>query len=252
MKSLIICDNDEFDIVFPFCIAEGTGIEFQSFWDPTLSDEYPALIEYQLSKIKGIATRAYHEPFGDLNCGSYDPLIREVSRKRMSFGYRIAQKLEAMHIIFHHGYVPHTSPPKNWIPRFVQFWKSFLENKPDNVYFHLENLLEISPDIIVETIDTISDRRVNACLDIGHANCNSTTHVLKWIEKLGDRIGYVHLHGNDGTEDQHLAIGKGTIPFHEVCGYLDHYSPKAIWALEIETDGIKESFRWLKENGFVT
>lgn len=251
MKRIVICDNDEFDNVFPFCLSEGLGIEFQSFWDPTLSDQYPTMIEYQLSKIKGIGLRACHGPFADLNCGSYDPSIREISRERMTLGYQTAQKLEATHIIFHHGYVPHTSPPKNWIPRFVHFWQSFMENMPKGVYFHIENMLELSPEIMEETIDAISDARVNACLDIGHASCNSTTHVLKWIERLGNRIGYVHLHDNDGTEDQHLGIGNGRIPFHEVCASLNHYSPEAIWALEVQSADMRESYLWLKDQGFV-
>jgi sugar phosphate isomerase/epimerase len=250
MKEIIISDNDEFDEVLPFCLSAGLGMELQSFWNPTLSELYPAKIEYQLNKIARIGFRAFHGPFGDLNCGSYDPLIRDVSRKRMSWGYQTAKKLGASHIIFHHGYVPRTSPPKNWVPRFALFWKSFLENKPEYVCFHLENLIELSPDIMIETLDTIADPRVTACLDIGHAHCNSTTPVLNWIERLGKRIAYVHLHDNDGTEDQHLAIGRGSIPFREICSALNNYAPEAIWSLEVQTDGIKESYQWLIDNGF--
>jgi sugar phosphate isomerase/epimerase len=169
----------------------------------------------------------------------------------MLLGYQTACKLKATHIIFHHGYVPRTSPPKNWIPRFVEFWKSFLDEKPENVHFHLENMLELSPDIMIETIDTISDRRVSACLDIGHAHCNSTTPVLNWIEKLGSRIEHVHIHDNDGASDQHLAIGEGSIPFKDVCSVLNEYSPNAIWSLETQTNGIRKSYDWLRENGFV-
>ncbi len=250
MDKVIISDNGEFDTVLPFCRSEGLGIELQSFWNPTMSEGIADQIEYQINNLHGIASRAYHGPFGDLNCGSYDPLIREVSRQRMSWGFQVANKLDAKHIIFHHGYVPHTSPMENWVPRFVQFWKSFLEEKPDDVYFHLENMLELAPDIMIETLDTIADRRVSACLDIGHAHCNSTTYLLVWIEKLGNRIAYVHLHDNDGTADQHLAIEKGSIPFVEICEALNQYSPDAIWSLEVQTDGIMESYRWLVEHGF--
>ena len=251
MKRIIISDNDDFDAVLPFCLSEGVGIELQSFWNPTQPELYPARIEYQLEKIKTIDFIAFHGPFGDLNCGSYDPMIQEVSRDRMLLGYQTACQLKATHIVFHHGYVPHTSPPKNWIPRFVQFWKSFLVGKPENVYFHLENMLELSPDIMIETIDTISDQRISACLDVGHAHCNSTTPILNWIEKLGNRIGYVHIHDNDGTSDQHLAIGEGNIPFNDVCNALNEHSPDAIWTLETQTNGIEKSYNWLVHNGFV-
>ena len=252
MNRIIICDNDEFDVLVPFCLSEGLGIELQSFWNPAQPELYDARIEYQLEKIKTITFRAFHGPFGDLNCGSYDPMIREVSRDRMSLGYDTACRLKATHIIFHHGYVPRTSPPNNWVPRFVQFWKSFLTGKPENVYYYLENMLELSPDIMIETIDRISDRRVSACLDIGHAHCNSATPVLKWIEMLGNKIGYVHIHDNDGTSDQHLAIGEGNILFHDVCDALNEYSPDAIWALETQTNGVKKSYDWLRQKGFVS
>jgi sugar phosphate isomerase/epimerase len=250
LKKIIICDNGDFDIVVPICIAEGLGIELQSFWDPTQAELYPARIAYQLEKIKAIDFKAFHGPFGDLNCGSFDPMIRDVSRQRMETAYQIACQLNATHIIFHHGYVPHTSPPKNWALRFAQFWKFFLKDKPENVYYHLENMLELSPDIMIESLDTISDARVSACLDIGHAHCNSTTPVLKWIEKLGAHLSYVHLHDNDGSDDQHSAIGEGNIPFEEVCNRLNEYSPNSIWALETRTGGIQKSYDWLKENGF--
>lgn len=251
MERIIICDNDDFDQTLPFCLSEGLGIELQSFFDPNRSEAFLAQIEYQLEKLKGIGFRAFHGPFGDLNCGSFDPLIREVSRQRMSEGYQVARKLEATHIVYHHGYIPRTSPSKHWVPRFVQFWKSFLEDKPENVYFHLENMLELSPEIMIETLDTIHDQRVSACLDIGHAHCNSTTGLIHWIERLGHRIAYVHMHDNDGTADQHLEIGKGNIPFVEVCSALETYSPEAIWALEMQTDGIMESYHWIIEHDLV-
>jgi sugar phosphate isomerase/epimerase len=250
MERIIICDNGDFDTVVPFCIAEGLGIELQSFWDPNQPEHYPARIKYQFEKITAIDFKAFHGPFGDLNCGSFDPLIREVSRQRMESGFQTACQLNAPHIIFHHGYVPHTSPPKNWIPRFAQFWKSFVEDKPEKVYFHLENMLELSPDMMVESLDTIADPRVSACLDIGHAHCNSTTPVMKWIEKLGSRIAYVHLHDNNGSDDQHAAIGEGDIPFGDVCNALNECAPQSIWALETH-NGIEKSYSWLNENGFM-
>jgi sugar phosphate isomerase/epimerase len=250
MKRIILCDDGEFDVVFPFCFSKSLGIELQSFWNPNQAEQFPACIEYQLEKLRSIDFISFHGTFGDLNCGSYDPKIRAVSLERMAFSYQTACKLNATHIVFHHGYVPHTSPEKYWIPRFVETWKSFLDERPEEMRFHLENMLELSPEIMIETIDSISDPRVSACLDIGHAHCNSTTPVLKWIEKLGSRISYVHIHDNDGTADQHLAIDEGNIPMKDVCNALNEYSPDAVWALECQSTGMEKSYEWLKVNGF--
>lgn len=251
MQRIIISDNDAFDKLFPICLSNRLGIELQSFWDPTNPGTYPQKIDYQLSKINSINFRAFHGPFGDLNCGSYDPMIRDVTMQRMNLGYETASKLNANHIVFHHGYVPGTSPIKNWVPRFAAFYKSFLADKPKNIFFHLENMFELSPEVMIATIDAVQDVRLNACLDTGHAHCNSKTTVLKWIEMLGKRIGHVHLHDNNGTSDEHNGIGNGTIPFREICDALDEYSPEAIWSLETKTECMESSLDWLKENGYI-
>jgi sugar phosphate isomerase/epimerase len=252
MQRIIICDDDNFDVLLPLCLSNNLGIELQSFWDPRHPESYPAKLEYQLSKISQIDFRSFHGPFGDLNCGSYDPMIQDVTMQRMILGYDTAAKLKATHIVFHHGYVPGTSPIKNWVPRFTEFYKVFLFDKQENIYFHLENMLELSPEVIIDSIDTVNNCHLDACLDLGHAHCNSKTPVLKWIETLGKRIGYVHLHDNNGKADEHNRIGAGTIPFKEVCDALDEYSPNAIWALETKSDSIEKSLDWLKDNGYLS
>ncbi len=250
MKRIVACDTCEFDKALPFAISEGLGMELQSFYDPNHEDQFPAWIKQQQEQGANLPFRSMHGAFGDLNCGSFDPLVREISRQRMHEGYQIALQVNASDIVFHHGYVPRTSPPANWIPRFIEFWKNFLVDKTGEIRFHLENFLELTPDMMIETIDNISDPRVDACLDVGHCHCNTTTPTVEWIEKLGKRIGYVHLHDNDKSRDQHLAIGKGTIPFKEACGALNEYAPDAVWAMEVNPEDLQESYQWLRENGF--
>lgn len=251
MKQIILCDDGEFEKVFPLCLSHRLGIELQSFWNPNLADQFPSRMENQQIKIRSIQPLSMHGTFGDLNCGSYDPKIRAISLERISFSLKIALDMHVNHLILHHGYIPHTSPEKYWIPRFVETLTGFLDKHPGEIEFHLENMLELSPDIMIETLDSISDPRVSACLDIGHAHCNSTIPVLKWIEMLGSRVKYVHLHDNDGSADQHLAIGEGTVPMQEVCNALNKYSPKAIWAIESQPGGLAKSIDWMNSSGFI-
>ncbi len=60
------------------------------------------------------------------------------------------------------------------------------------------------------------------------------------------------MNDNDGTTDQHRAIGEGNIPFRDVCNALNEYAPNAIWAVETQTSGLNKSYDWLKESGSIS
>ena len=74
---------------------------------------------------------------------------------------------------------------------------------------HLENMLEHDPAILLDVVAGIGHPAVDVCLDIGHVQANARVPVLRWIEVLGNNIGYVHLHDNHGAEDEHLGLGCG-------------------------------------------
>ncbi len=138
-----------------------------------------------------------------------------------------------------------------WIKRSTEFWRDFLDGKNPDMMIHLENLLELDPKLISEVVASIERENLDINLDIGHAHCNSSTNVTKWIERLGGHIGYVHLHDNNGSSDEHRGLGQGTIPMEEVCQALTEHAPDAVWAIEAEGDGIRPSLDWLGDNGFV-
>ncbi len=251
MKALVICDDCNPAEATAICRESGYGIEVQSFYDPKYFEKNKDAIETHLRAIAGIDLRSLHGPFGDLNPGSFDAMIREVTRRRFESAVSVAGKLGISRIVLHNGYVPRTSRPSNWLKRCSAFWSDFLKGKPKSLRFHVENLLEWHPDLIAEVMATIDDPRVDVCLDIGHAHCNSKTDVTVWIERLAGRIGYVHLHDNHGDEDEHLGLGCGTIPMVDICHALLEYSPDAVWALEVDPARMHQSLDWLKSNGFL-
>lgn len=249
MKSLAICDNGNVLEVAPLCRKFKIGIEIQAFYDPYLIEKNPEAVSNHLNKIDGIEPCILHGPFGDLCPGSFDAMVRDVARNRFEFAFSISRQLGASYIIFHHGYVPGTSFPDRWLTRSTAFWKEFLKDK-SNVQFHIENMLERDPDLLSELVAAVDSPNFNVCLDIGHAHCHSKTPVLQWIEKLGEKIQYVHLHNNHGETDEHLGLGNGTIPMLEVCYALDEFAPDAVWAIEVDFTFIDSSIAWLKRNGF--
>ena len=55
-------------------------------------------------------------------------------------------------------------------------------------------------------------------LDIAHACIQDTSgnKALKFIDRFFDRINHVHVSDNKGKFDDHLAIGKGVIPYNRI------------------------------------
>jgi sugar phosphate isomerase/epimerase len=252
MKRLQLCDDGMVLQVTPIAAANGCGIEIQAFYDPALLQKEPDAIEIHKKAIEKIGARSLHGPFTDLCPGSMDNMVRELARNRYDIAVNMATTLGAVDIVLHHGYVPGTSYPTGWLSRSTTFWQKFLDELPETINIHIENLLEHDPGLISEVVGAVKRKNFDICLDIGHAHCNSKKSVLHWIEKLKNQIGYVHLHDNHGQTDEHLGLGSGTIPMQEVCRALNEYAPGAIWSIEAQPKYIEKSLKWLKENGFLS
>jgi sugar phosphate isomerase/epimerase len=251
MNPLIICDDCNISTIAPFCVANQWGIEVQSFHDPDYINRTPDAITIHRKAIEKIKLRSLHGPFGDLCPGSFDSMVRDVARHRFEMGYDIAVQLDITHIVLHHGYIPGTSSPAGWLSRSTCFWNDFLDSKSVKMKFHIENMIESDPYLLLDVIKSINKKNVDVCLDIGHAHCFSKIPVVKWIKILGTHIGYVHMHDNHREKDEHLGLGEGSIPMVDVCQALCEYAPDALWAIEAEGVGIQKSLVWLEENGFI-
>ena len=251
MKQLIICDDARIGDFVPLCEEYGLGLEIQAFYDPELLTRDPEAIEKHMESSKWIDRVSMHGPFGDLCPGSFDPMIRAVTRNRFDLAYDVAVKLGVKHVVLHHCYVPKTSVPKYWIKRSTEFWLDFFDGKDQQLNYHIENHLEFDHKIMSEVVGAVNRPNFNICLDIGHANCYSKMPALEWIKNLKDKIGYVHLHNNYGEKDEHLGLEKGTIPIIEVCESLNKYAPEAIWALETGLQDTRNSIIFLKDYGLI-
>lgn len=250
MKEIRLCDDGKLQRVAELCEKYGFGIEIQAFYDPEYVVQHPDAVEIHLARLKDFHARSLHGPFADLCFGSFDRLIKEATRSRFEYAYELACKLVCSDVVLHHGYIPGTSHYPNWIKRGKVFWQEFLSGKDPGITFHLENMLECDPILISRMVSEIDSDRVDICLDIGHAHCYSQVSVLDWIKILKTRIGYVHMHSNFGSKDEHLAIQCGTIQIREVCDSLELYCPNAIWSLETGIDYMEDSIQWLMENGY--
>ena len=83
-----------------------------------------------------------------------------------------------------------------------------------------------------------------AAFDIGHANI--TDDPIKFAEKIRHKIRYVHVHDNNGKEDEHLPLGEGNIDYEKIFKIIGDnyysYEPR-----KLEIDSIRKTLGILRK-----
>lgn len=247
-----LCDHGKFEPAFEIVKRQKIGMELQLFSDPLLKN-VKKHIAYQKEQTKNIKRLSLHAPFWDLNLGSAMPSIRKETMKWFNYAYKIAKELNCDSIVVHDGYVPFTSHIPNWVKRATTFWQEFFADKDDSITMMIENMLELDSSVMIQEIDAVHDKRLKACLDVGHAHGNSDMSVYDWVKTLNNRIGYMHLHNNHGkinrtNNDEHNGFDDGTIDFKKLMKSVKKYCPKAILAVESATVAAEDAIEFLKKN----
>ena len=231
------------------------GLEIISFSIGYLLDDLEKNInayEKEFKNLRGQVPFSFHGPFLDLLPGSCDDKVRSLARERFEAGHKAAKAFGAKQMIFHTGYIPNTYPDKYWLENTILFWKEFLKEKLEDCFFYVENVLDTDYELLKRLVEAMDHPHFKVCLDIGHINAYSKRPVQEWIKGLGDLIGYVHLHNNDGTKDGHKSLIRGTIPMEEVLYLLKEKAPQAHWSLEIgDKEELQESINWLIDKKFL-
>ena len=84
-------------------------------------------------------------------------------------------------------------------------------------------------------LDAVNDEFLVACLDIGHAEMRGLgTNSTDMIKALGSRLQALHIHDNEGVEDQHiLPFGRGNIDWQDFMDGLKEINYEGIFNFEI-------------------
>lgn len=229
---------------------EGLGLELTAFaYAPNLEDAAQiAAAEAQCAQ----SPRTWlHAPFAELYPCAIDPLVRDVAKRRYRQTLALAGRLGIRQLVVHAGFLPHVYFPEWFVEQSVIFWREFLREAPQTVCIALENVMEPSPEMLVQIVRQVDDPRLGLCLDVGHANTVvSRTPPPDWLEPMAPWLRHFHLHNNFGQEDLHEPLGTGTIPMARLLEAAQRLCPKASFTLE--TRSCAASLAWLKENGELT
>lgn len=252
---ILVTDWGDLSQALGIALKYQVGIELLEYADPENLDRSPSQVEDVKQKIGTIPLVGLHGPFSELVPASRDPLVRQVTRTRFEQGFELAQKIGASHFILHSGFIPKTYPRDIWLQNSFDFWTEYLADKPVINMIHMENVYEDDFSSLLELVDKVNEHfkeeRLTICLDIGHVHANSSRSLEDWIRSLGERIGYAHLHNNDGFLDDHWRLDKGKIHLDEVLNLFTKHAPKALWTIETTLSDIEPSLLWLQDRGYL-
>lgn len=224
----------------------GLGLEIAEFCTAWNMDEEFVQTDAEVrEKLTGIPNCVLHAPFNELFPCAIDKKARALAAERYRQAIALAKDHGAAKVIIHGGYNPWLYYPVWYVAQSVSFWKSFLQDDP-GVQIVLENVLEETPEMLLDIVKAVDDERLRLCLDIGHVNAYSKVPVTEWLEMWAPYLSHFHIHNNDGSRDQHNAVNEGTIPIKALLRRAEQLCPDATYTLELSED--EPSAIWLKEN----
>lgn len=210
----------------PFTMLYETHLELfiTNGLNPEIGFDCNALERFGLSDFAEIADRLHrrgltitlHAPFLDLSPGSPDPAVRELTRHRFEQLLKLLPLFKPQTVVCHAAYdwQRYSQLKDEWFENSIKTW-SWLSGRITDAggRLMLENVYENGPDEMRILFESLGHKGVGFCMDTGHQAAFSSSSLETWLESLGPYLGQVHLHDNSGQNDDHLALGKGTIDF---------------------------------------
>jgi len=191
--------------------------------------------------VKNNPGRTYHlhGPFLDLSYYSFDHLIEEVVRKRISDTCDICERVKPDHLVMHlncPAYFCQAEHASAWVAAATDLWKPYLDRlAKTGTHTVFENVMEPDPTSATAFLKALEDWDVGFCLDVGHAYAFTSGEPAPWVREMGDLITHFHIHDNAGDDDSHMAPGRGSIDFNELYSLIKKHCPDSVLSMEVDT-----------------
>ncbi len=169
-----------------------------------------------------------HATFIDINIASFYPSILKASIERVQSCLTLADKLDAKWVTLHCGHFLPTpiATLESALKISLNSLKEIASKAEElNLKIGLENKdckigyrnIFITPEEGLWLLKNIEKDCVGFIFDCGHANtCKNKNDLGDFYKKIEEKVTAIHAHDNDGSFDQHLAVGQGTINFEQI------------------------------------
>ncbi len=201
---------------------------------------------------------AVHLPFLDVDPGVPNKAAASRAGDMLRRGAFLAGLYGARHMIGH----PYYRTPQGekeadrWLEASLAIWPEL--PRIAGVPLFLENTYETSPDAIAALAamlqrEAAGGPTVGVCFDVGHwrsfAGQRDPAELDPWLEAFCPFALHLHLHDNDGSFDQHLGLGAGSVPFAALFAKLKTRRCRVTATLEPhDAKAFATSVAWLAEH----
>jgi sugar phosphate isomerase/epimerase len=173
----------------------------------------------------GVAAYSYHPPFGPGHCISHldeGALWKAVERNADQLG--VAAALGAEHYVLHPSV--DIRPADRLLHRrnAIRAVRALLPVcESTGMKLAVENMppgfVAVDAEELMWVVDGAESDLVGVCFDTGHAHA-AGYRMGEYLRRIGDRLMTIHWHDNDGTADQHVPPGAGTVDWDDFFGAL--------------------------------
>ncbi|MCX7600245.1 MAG: sugar phosphate isomerase/epimerase [Armatimonadetes bacterium] len=169
----------------------------------------------------GVEVYSYHPPFaGEYDVSVLDDPGHARAVERNVAHLRSAGALGARYYILHPGDKIPEGEQSQRLERVKQAVRRLANVAQETgVALAVENMppgfLAVSAGDLMEIVESAGSDLVGVCFDTGHAHVASC-RMSDYLRAVGaDRLFTIHWHDNDGSKDQHLPPGAGTIDWKD-------------------------------------
>lgn len=212
-----------------------------------------------------------HAPHIGVKLADINPRIREASVQTVKDGIDFASQVDARIVTTHLGNTPKArlelacESVRKALLNSVQSLVEYAEGRGvtvaiENVQLDRgavwEEAMGKTAEEIIDVLKEIDAKNLGVTFDVGHAH--TLGDPADFAVKLAPYTVNVHLHDNDGSRDQHLVIGEGTIDFPKVLQVLkendyagplvlEYFDPASLVKAKVQLQKLlkgSESFRF--------
>lgn len=175
-----------------------------------------------------------HAPYLDLSPGAIEESVRKVTIERFKRAVFVANILKPISVVFHPNWDhwKYEDDADLWLENAKDTFLQILDELDPNILLLFENVYDQNPEILLRLRKRLNSERVGFCFDTGHFLNFSMIPLKEWLDQIKDFLMEIHLHDNMGEKDEHLAIGDGIFPFHELFSYLKENNLNPLLTIE--------------------